>query len=390
MNPPFGIMQNMQNNQNIMNMQNMQNNQNMMNMQNMQNNQNIMNMYNMQNNQNMMNMQIMQNISNVPNQFMNMNDPNITELVKPYLEKIKKLEEEIREKVLENSQLKFKLNQMAKQINQMNMMKNMENQMNMMMNPMNAMNNQFNLNMMNIPNNPINNNIINNPMFQMCNQMNLNQNMMMPMMRMANGNQNTSNKIKNFSICVRMGNTPILIQCQSKDTMESLIDKFCCKAVVKKEDYTYIIVKKSKKARMDLTVEENGIIDGDETVFVTKKTSNDNNEDNNIEKENVEQLVNIKRKNIENIIILGEIINLNFDYKNKQYIIQIGMNNFFYDAVCQFCQRLGIPNESIFKGIVFLCNGKKINVTDKKTLQQIGINNGETIIVNDTTNLIGA
>ena len=47
------------------------------------------------------------------------------------------------------------------------------NQMNMVNGPMN---NQFNPNlMMNIPNNPMNNNMM-NPMFQMCNLMNFNNN----------------------------------------------------------------------------------------------------------------------------------------------------------------------------------------------------------------------
>jgi len=344
-----------------------------------------MNMQNMQNNQNIMNMQNMQNIPNVPNQFMNMNESSIIELIKPYQEKIKKLEEEIREKDSLITQLKFEL---------FLVVNNMQNQMNMMMNPMNAMNNQFNqMNMMNIPNNPLNNNIINNPMFQMCNQMNLNQNMMMPMMQMENGNQNNYNKIKNFSIMVRIENTPIEIQCQSKDTMESLIDKFCCKAVVKKEDYTYIIVKKSKKARMDLTVEENGIIDGDETIFVTKKISNDNKEDNNQEKENVEQLISIKEKkekNFENIIILGEQINLLFQEKGNVFTIQIGMNNSFYDAVCKFCQKKGISNESILKDIKFVYSGTLINEKSKKTIQQIGIKNSEIIYVIDPSGIKGA
>ena len=63
---------------------------------------------------------------------MNYNDMQIKILIDPYLEKIKKLEEEIREKDLQITQLKFKL-----------MQNNNMNQMNMVNIPMNQMNNGF-------------------------------------------------------------------------------------------------------------------------------------------------------------------------------------------------------------------------------------------------------
>ena len=67
-------------------------------------------------NQAMMGMPGMQNMQN---QFMNYNDMQIKILIDPYLEKIKKLEEEIREKDLQITQLKFKLMQ-NNNMNQMN------------------------------------------------------------------------------------------------------------------------------------------------------------------------------------------------------------------------------------------------------------------------------
>jgi len=51
----------------------------------------------------------MSGTKNIQSQFMNFNEINIEELVKPYQEKIEKLEKEIREKDLEITQLKFKL-----------------------------------------------------------------------------------------------------------------------------------------------------------------------------------------------------------------------------------------------------------------------------------------
>lgn len=51
----------------------------------------------------------MSGTKNIQSQFMNFNEINIEELVKPYQEKIEKLEKEIKDKDLEITQLKFKL-----------------------------------------------------------------------------------------------------------------------------------------------------------------------------------------------------------------------------------------------------------------------------------------
>ena len=92
MNFNLNNMQNMQNMQNIQSMQNMQNFQNIQNMPNMQNFQNIQNMPNMQNNQ---------------NQFINLNASYLEDLIRPYKEKIEKLENEVKEKQKEIDQLKL-------------------------------------------------------------------------------------------------------------------------------------------------------------------------------------------------------------------------------------------------------------------------------------------
>ena len=70
-------------------------------MQNMQNMQNIQNMQNMQNMQNIQNMQINQN------QYINLNESYLEELIRPYKEKIEKLENEVKEKQKEIDKLKL-------------------------------------------------------------------------------------------------------------------------------------------------------------------------------------------------------------------------------------------------------------------------------------------
>ena len=156
-------------------------------------------------NQAMMGMPGMQNMQN---QFTNYNDMQIKILIDPYLEKIKKLEEEIREKDLQITQLKFKL-----------MQNNNMNQMNTVNIPMNQMNNGF---------------------CQMSNQMNI-------------------NNRKFLSIKTKIENgKEIVIQSISDDKFDKVIDKFCSKTLYEKENYEFYVVTKHK-AKRDLTVEENGI-----------------------------------------------------------------------------------------------------------------------------------
>ena len=70
-------------------------------------------MWNLNNNNNMM----------MQNQFMNCNESKIDEIIKPFQEKIKVLEEEIRTKDSEIARLKFKLYQKEEiNINPMNQM----------------------------------------------------------------------------------------------------------------------------------------------------------------------------------------------------------------------------------------------------------------------------
>ena len=185
-------------------------------------------------------MQNMQNMQNMPNKYINFNESYLEELIRPYKEKLEKLENELREKQKEIDLLKLKLfqnnslnknnqqfinnmgNPINNQFNNMNLLNNIKNQMNMMNNPMNLMNNnQFNQNnMMNMHNFPLNNNLINVPNFQMCNLMNIYNNI-----SSITQNWNNPNKkeVKFLTIIFIMSDEqlkhygPILIQCKSDD-----------------------------------------------------------------------------------------------------------------------------------------------------------------------------
>ena len=160
-------------------------------------------------------------MNNMQNQF-NSNEINIEEILKPFNDKIKKLQDEIIQKDTEIAQLKLKLKQYDNAnkkyqqfmennmgMNMMNNMGQMNNnnnmgQMNNKMNPMNNAGNQMNMNM-NINNNPFNmmnlnlNNMMNN--FLMKNQINNMENKKLPRIGMGYEDQDS---IKYLSIKVKM------------------------------------------------------------------------------------------------------------------------------------------------------------------------------------------
>ena len=276
-------------------------------------------------NQAMMGMHGMQNMQN---QFMNYNDMQIKILIDPYLEKIKKLEEEIREKDLQITQLKFML-----------MQNNNMNQMNMMNIPMNQINNGF---------------------CQMPNQMNINNR------KFLNIKTKTENGIE------------MVIQSISDDKFDEVIKKFYVKTGYERENYEFYVVTKHK-AKSDLTVEENGIQGETDYIFVSKKDTNDNNNYNK---------ANIGEKNIP---ISGEVINLIFCATSGLKVdMPIGLNNTLQDTLIKYCQKIGVPPSLIGTKLVFLFNAEKLDPLSKKTIGQIGFKNGTRITVFDQYNVIGA
>ena len=236
----------------------------------------------------------MPNMPMINNNNFYLNGNNVAEeLIKPYQEKIKKLEKEIEEKDLQITQLKYKLFQYKKGNNNnqfsnhcMNQKINPMNAQMQMFNPMNQMNNnlmnaqvntQMNDQMQMF--NPMNqmNNLMNaqvnaqmqmfNPMNQMNNLMNAQINAQMQMfnpMNQMNDQIKQINENKNLSVIFRFSGESshlgaILIQCQSNDKMEKVVNKFLTKAGCWEKNYTFIY--NAKSLVMNLTVEENGIED---------------------------------------------------------------------------------------------------------------------------------
>ena len=319
-------------------------------------------------------------------------------MTRPYKEKIKKLEKEVEEKQKEIDQLKIKLfqknalnknnrqfmNNMGDQINnqlmnnqfnnmnQMNMRNNMGIQGNMMNNPMSLMNNQFNQNnMMNMPNFPLNNNPMDNPMFQMCNLMNPNN----INSTIQIGNNNNKKEVKFLSICFRMKDegATIMIQCRSDEKMEDTINKFCCKAFVKKEDYKFIF--NAKNVIFDSTVEQNGLTDNSNILVVKKSQS--------------EALPREKVNIINNDSVLGEEICLFFSIVPHGFkvALKIGINNTVREAEYKICQSFDIPISTL-KYLKFIFIALELN--PNMTIKQSGLKNGSEITVVDTQAIIGA
>ena len=305
----------------------------------------------------------------------NSNDVNLEEIINSFKEKIRKLQDEISEKDSEIAQLKFKLmkydnankanNQFINNnMYQMNPMINNGNKMNMNMinNPFNMMNNQFNMN-----------NMMNN--FQMNNQMNQDQ------------------LIKDLSIKVKMENgKEIQVQCKSDDKMETFIKFFGIKASIDKvEDYDFIIIKE-EEAKLDSSIEQNGIKQKD--YILAKKKLDNNKEDQSLNDEKEDQSLNDKKEPHfikENPGILGEQIDVQFYASNGiKSIIPIGLNNTIKDAYNLYCNKLDISYSDIDTNIIFLYNGCKLSYEDNRTLKQIGFRNKGLINVIFSCNVIGA
>ena len=254
------------------------------------------------------------------------------------------------------------------------------NQINMMY-QMSQMNNQFNPNnIMNTPMDQFYNNMMNN-MFQMMNQMNLNNNQGMANMKIGDNNNEKQPKFLTIKVKMEDGKD-INIQSKSDDKMELVINKFCIKADYIKEDYDFYV--KGKKAKEDLTVEDNGIQVDFDYIYVIKKNKSDINDKNitNIFNNNNDNNINERK-----IQIFGKPIILSFSNNRNKVIIQMGLNNTFKDAVNEYCWKLGLSDE---KNLVFLYNGAKISVDDRIILGQICNRDYFDITVIEQDEVIGA
>jgi len=325
-----------------------------------------------------------------------MNGFNIEEeLVKPYREKIKKLEEEISKKDLEITQLKFKLfklknntnnNQIIlnNNINQMNnqMSNQMNNQIgNLQMNNFNFMNQMQNIQMFNQNNNNIFNqmNQMGNPMFGQMNNINnstfenLNQNNILDRQLF------NKEEIECLSVIFKFNESPILVQCKSCDTISSVINKYCCKANIKKEDYKFTFNGK-EITHMNRAIKEFNISNNC-TIFVDKKDSHNIN--------NNKMMINNQQKCLKETN--SPKINIRFVTPSGAIVVFVAnINDKFKKIAAEFANKFGIPNKAL-KYLIFLHNAQKIDVNDKRNVGEIfnGENNG-VITVCDTNGIIGA
>ena len=349
----------------------------------------------------------MPNIQDNQNQYINLNESYLEDLIRPYKEKIEKLESELKEKQKEIDKLKLKLfknntvnknkqqfmsnmgnqinnnrfNNMSQINNNMNQMSNMNDmgiQMNMMNNSFNLMNNQMNQNnMMTMSNIPINNNIINNPMFQMCNLMNNNNNSF-PMMQ--TGNNINKEEIKNLTVTFRFKNgAPIMIQCQSNDKMEEAIDKCFSKSGIFNKD-RYCFIYNAKRVVLNSTIEENGIINNS-NIFVLEKSQDEIAKEKEI---NSNQNINNNSSDLEDEWLL---IFHNQSHIGSDIRIKIGKTKLVKEAINKFCQSLDISN-STQKNFKFIFNNKEL-IKDLEICRS-GLSHMSIILVIEIHNVIGA
>ena len=156
-----------------------------------------------------------------------------------------------------------------------------------------------------------------------------------------------------------------------------------------------------KKVDFNLTVEQNRINQNNCLIFVKKKSSDsyenniieqnqNNNYINNEFKDKFEPNENFKYNPMEN----EHKINLRFQYSTgKNFCIVISPNATFKTAVKRFCDSVHLPFSDLTKNernIIFLYSAAKLNIEDSRTLAQIGLYDGSSILVNDTINIIGA
>ena len=198
----------------------------------------------------------------------------------------------------------------------------------------------------------------------------------------------------------------ILIQCKSDDKMEDIINKFCTKATLNKEEFGFNIVRQIKISKMNSTVEENGLIDKNDFISVYKKIPSGENKinviNNDVNKkissddneENEKYIVNNEKisKKVDNIKILGSPIylhfNTNFGFK---FVIVIGSKNTFKDAAIKFCQCCDIPISVLRKDVVFIHNASKLDPLSELTFEQMRlITNIISITVIEQGGIIGA
>jgi hypothetical protein len=354
----------MNNNQKINNNNKMMNNNQMMMMNNnqminnnsqmmmMNNNQMINNDNKIMNNNQMMMMNNINNSIYNNNQNSNKLDDNekqeqlleidyMRKKINIYKERIKTLEELIKQKDFEIDNLKSRLssnfcyNQNMQPINYNPMM--MMEQMNNFKNKIENFNNEINDN--------INNNNNNKAI-----------------------NEKKNDIVKNLTLKFSFQGAEVQIQCQSNEKMQSIFKKFSAKAAL--EGDSYFLMCKGEKVNDNLTIDENGIFDKD-LILVCE---------NNFLSKNKKEKAQMK-------INSDPMIKLSFNLQGQCLTIQVSKNNKFSEAVEKFALKACIPK----KDISLLYNSKLLESNENRTIEEIfeGDNNIKIDVIKNSE-VIGA
>ena len=262
----------------------------------------------------------MNNYMSMGNLFNDANAIKVKNLIEPYEQKIKELEEKLRQKEFEIACLKNKLNE-----------KENEN----MMSQMNHMN--------------------------IMNQMMMNQNDDEPQIDVY------------FQI---KGINSKRIKCSFDEMIISVINKYCRKTGVDKDNFRFIY--NGKKLNESLTVAESGLSNNSNIYVIQIKNNRptNSNENNNLEGNENKSKYNIS---------------FSHAYRGKLNIV-CNIDDKLADAIKKYGEKININFiESFQKNYSFLYNASKIHFEDlNKTIGQffkLAIN--PVIIVYDTQNLIG-
>ena len=344
--------------------------------------------------------------------FMDENALRIKNIIKPYEEKIKQLEEILRKKEFEIIILKDKLktykkNMMNKMNNNiMNPINNNNNLMNSMdNNMMNSMNNNMmnsmNNNMMNPMNNnmmnPMNNNMMNpfdnNMMNPLMGENMINQMMEKMMINPININENnnifnSNNKISiHFRFKVNEKTEIITIKCSYEEKFMDVINKIKPKIKHKIKNFKNIkFIYNAKSVPPNLTLCEVGIIDNANIFIVTTRGVNGPTEENQENNESSDSNSQSEEQNDS-----SNIINVNFKNVSGSNILMSFKDNITIEEALKLYLEKSDLNIDV-QDMIFICHGSIIKVDDKRLLKEylIGFENFLNIFVKQKIYLIGA
>ena len=178
-------------------------------------------------------------------------------------------------------------------------------------------------------------------------------------------NEKKNDIVKNLTLNFSFHETNVQIQCQSNEKMKSIIKRFSTKAALEGDSYYFIC--KGKKVIDDLTIDENEIFDKD-LILVFETAEN--------KKDEAQMKINS-----------DPMINLTFNFQGKYLTIHVSKNSRFSEAVEKFVMKTCIPK----KDLHFLYNSSLLQSNENRTIEEIfkGDNNIKIDAINDPE-VIGA